>query len=573
MHSATQPYRKAATLLMLAIAPLPLCITRTSFGTADQNIQGVRVWGASGAVNTVPTDLGLVDQIAVGAGVAVARRLDGTLRGWGDSSNPARTVPTTVGAVEQFVLGWSHGVARRSDGSVACWGRNVELQATPPADLVAVWVGAGGNASHAIRPDGTVVSWGLNTDGQCNVPADLGSVTRVVGGYSHTIALRQNGTVRCWGRNVEQQCNVPASLTAATAVAAGYRHSMALRPDGTVVCWGASDGGVTTPPSDATGIVEIAAGEYRSAARRSTGQIVTWGAWSSPPTSIGVTSVLRLSSSHAAVIAEEDCDGNGVIDSTELAGRDCNGNFRHDCADAAFLIVEDCNGNSYGDGCDQQLSVTLQSGVLSPFGSGADAAWEIPNAAPALSSPVLEFRAIGDLGEALETATLWLDGLNLGPVLDSAQNCVLTGWQTRTIPGAIFNAARADNGTVRFRLSTSDAVDRDACPTGSWAEFKLAYTASTTSDCNSNGLLDSCEIAKGYAVDGNNNGVLDECEQGLIDCRADLDGSGTVDAADLATMLEAWGETKGKNPADIDGDGVVGSIDLSALLNSWGACG
>jgi hypothetical protein len=564
MRFTSPPYRTVATSLALVMSPLAL-------GAPDENIQRVVVWGAGGTVNTVPTDLGRVDQIATGAGVAVARRLDGTLRGWGDSSNPARTIPATVGVVEQFALGWSHGVARRSDGSVVCWGRNTELQSTPPANLVATLVSAGGNSSHAIRTDGTAVSWGLNAEGQCNVPADLGSVSRLAGGFAHTVALRTDGTVRCWGRNIEQQCNVPASLTAATAVAAGAQHSVALRPDGTVAVWGNMGG--FEQPSDATSVVEIAAGYYRTAVRRSTGQIVTWGAWSTPPASIGVSSRLVLGVDHAAVISEADCDGNGVTDFSELTGRDCNANFRHDCADAAFMIVEDCNGNSYGDSCEAQLNVSLQSPVLSPFGAGADAVWEIPNAAPALNSPTLSIRALGDLGEALETATLFLEGVNLGPVLESAENCALTEWQTRTISAASFNAARVGDGAVRFRLATSASVDAAVCPTGSRVEFKISYVAATSSDCNANGLLDSCEIAKGYAVDGNNNGVLDECEQGLVDCRADLNGDGAVDASDLATMLEAWGQSKGKQPADLDGDGFVGSFDLSELLNSWGACG
>ena len=50
---------------------------------------------------------------------------------------------------------------------------------------------------------------------------------------------------------------------------------------------------------------------------------------------------------------------------------------------------------------------------------------------------------------------------------------------------------------------------------------------------------------------------------------ADLNGDGTVDGADLALLLNAWGSTK-PNPADIDNDGIVSGSDLSILLNSWG---
>jgi hypothetical protein len=52
-------------------------------------------------------------------------------------------------------------------------------------------------------------------------------------------------------------------------------------------------------------------------------------------------------------------------------------------------------------------------------------------------------------------------------------------------------------------------------------------------------------------------------------CPADLDGSGTVDAADLAQLLGAWSGSA----ADLDGDGITDAADLAVLLGAWGACG
>ena len=54
-------------------------------------------------------------------------------------------------------------------------------------------------------------------------------------------------------------------------------------------------------------------------------------------------------------------------------------------------------------------------------------------------------------------------------------------------------------------------------------------------------------------------------------CAADLDGDGTVDAADLAELLGTWGKCAGC-PADLNGDGEVGPFDLALLLGSWGPC-
>ena len=54
-------------------------------------------------------------------------------------------------------------------------------------------------------------------------------------------------------------------------------------------------------------------------------------------------------------------------------------------------------------------------------------------------------------------------------------------------------------------------------------------------------------------------------------CPWDLDGNGSVGAADLLALLIAWGPNPG-HPADFNGDGSVGSADLLALLINWGPC-
>lgn len=56
--------------------------------------------------------------------------------------------------------------------------------------------------------------------------------------------------------------------------------------------------------------------------------------------------------------------------------------------------------------------------------------------------------------------------------------------------------------------------------------------------------------------------ILGECQ------REDLDGSGTIDAADLSLLLGAWGLT-GVRPEDIDGDKIVGAKDHALLLGAW----
>lgn len=61
-----------------------------------------------------------------------------------------------------------------------------------------------------------------------------------------------------------------------------------------------------------------------------------------------------------------------------------------------------------------------------------------------------------------------------------------------------------------------------------------------------------------------------------ITSTADFDGSGKVDAADLAVVLAAWGTAAHPahpaHPADVNGDGTVGCYDLWYVRGNWGPC-
>jgi hypothetical protein len=55
-----------------------------------------------------------------------------------------------------------------------------------------------------------------------------------------------------------------------------------------------------------------------------------------------------------------------------------------------------------------------------------------------------------------------------------------------------------------------------------------------------------------------------------LPCPADIDGSGTVDAADLSLLLGSWGSA---GAGDLNASGTVDAADLSILLGAWGSCG
>jgi hypothetical protein len=55
----------------------------------------------------------------------------------------------------------------------------------------------------------------------------------------------------------------------------------------------------------------------------------------------------------------------------------------------------------------------------------------------------------------------------------------------------------------------------------------------------------------------------------LVQCPADLDGSGVVDGADLGLQLANWGAP---GDGDLDQDGTTDGADLGLLLAAWGPC-
>ena len=54
-------------------------------------------------------------------------------------------------------------------------------------------------------------------------------------------------------------------------------------------------------------------------------------------------------------------------------------------------------------------------------------------------------------------------------------------------------------------------------------------------------------------------------------CTGDIDGNGSVNGIDLASLLTSWGPCTGC-AADLDADGDVDGQDLSVLLTRWGPC-
>lgn len=144
------------------------------------------------------------------------------------------------------------------------------------------------------------------------------------------------------------------------------------------------------------------------------------------------------------------------------------------------------------------------------------------------------------------------DGTGDGPALYAGGTFTMTG------DGPASRIARWDGSTWS---SLGDGVDDDV--------FAL-----TVFD---DGLEDAPSLFVGGAFTGEYAGdsflaKWSGCALPVIECLADLDGSGTVDFNDLLVLLGAWGPCKAPCPQDLDGSGVVDFNDLLELLGAWGSC-
>jgi len=562
-------------------------VMNVSFTPSVPTEGSVRAWGAPGATqSTVPPGVGLCRQVDAGHSFNIALTVGLGCAGaanvclWGSHGiSGLDSIPGALAdGASKVDAGYFHALAiRSSDSRVVAWGYNVNGQCNVPADLGPCTEIAGGEQfSLALTASGTVRGWGIGSSA-ASVPADLGTCTAIAAGRMHAAAVRSDGAVRCWGDNASGQSSVPEGLGACTKVACGHSHTVALRTDGSVTCWGSDAYGQCTVPTGTGPAVAITAFGFQSGAVLTGRSARMWGlnlsGQTSVPADLGPVVSLATGFEHSVAVAVPDCNANGVPDTAELAGHDCNGNSRLDACDAVDDLVEDCNANGYGDQCEKQLAVSAISPTFAPIGRGHPAEWIVPNAAPAVAPVTLRVRARGDFGAALEYVRIRIGSLVDVRMLGATDECAATPvFHEITIEPDTFNLGIDAAGALHVIAEPSDAVDALGCTGGTWIDMRLDYVGAASADCDANGVLDSCEIAGGWATDTNGNGILDSCEAPVNTCTADLDGDAVVNGADLGALLGAWGPAGPATSADLDRDGFVGGADLGILLGSWGPC-
>ncbi len=280
----------------------------------------------------------LEDVIAITSGTwhSLALKSDGTVWAWGrnnfgqigDGTFKNRKTPVQVKDLTDVVAiagGYLHSLALRSDGTVWAWGSNWSGQlgneAIVGASEVPIQVNSlsnistiacGGDHSLAIRSsDGTIWAWGNNYYGQLGTGLNtnstapvlvngLSNVSKIQGGYIHSLALVSDGTVWTWGNNrygqlgdgstIEEKHTPVQVMNVANIVNIATKgwHNLVLNSEGKIFSWGNNSNGqlgngtrsernIPVEVSELEDITDISTGWQHSLALSADGTVWAWG--------------------------------------------------------------------------------------------------------------------------------------------------------------------------------------------------------------------------------------------------------------------------------------------------------
>jgi len=274
-----------------------------------------------------------------------------------------------------------------------------------------------------------------------------------------------------------------------------------------------------------------------------------------------------------------DCDLDGKIDSCALAQGlvpDCNSNGVPDSCDIASGFAQDCDADGNPDSCNI-AGLWLSTPTQQPFTNSSPLQHTLSGLQPVDEDVTVELHYYAfTYGYYGQYVRVYLDGGEYYSFSDNYWGGCTQSTRSFNVARNTWNAMAAD-GQVQV-LATHPSWSN--C--GGYARVRIR-TAAPSPDCNSNGILDDCDIESGFDHDCNANGTLDGCDiangaeddnkNGYPDpCeldRGDLNMDGIVGGQDLAILLSYWGGT-GYTIGDMNHDGVIDGADLSIMLSNWG---
>lgn len=202
-----------------------------------------------------------------------------------------------LGVVQDLALGSGFAIALRPDGTVALWSATPNLPLRPPADLDrVVGIAAGDTFALALRDDGSVRAWGttFTNPSVLQIPSNLGPAIGIAAGAAHAAALMPDGSVRIWGSIFGGNTNPPPSASSLVSITARGPFLGGIRSDGRGVTWRSSS--PLSLPGAAVNLKSLALGPGFAIASRSNGVLVGWstGPGSPPQTATTITNLTQV---------------------------------------------------------------------------------------------------------------------------------------------------------------------------------------------------------------------------------------------------------------------------------------
>ena len=246
--------------------------------------------------------------------------------------------------------------------------------------------------------------------------------------------------------------------------------------------------------------------------------------------------------------------------------------------------ANDCNNNGIDDGLDLNPPTTVTTGNMGTLAGATTRTVTKSVSALSTGTVTVSVDALGDLDSTSEYLIVRLSnpptntsGIVRNMFLNDGLACPTTPQRaTFTLTKEEFNGLLGNApGSLKIDVTPTAGVGGadSTCQASSSVAVSIEYVAyNSTIDCNSNGVIDSCEIASGAATDCNSNGIPDSCDiaSGL---ETDLNGNGKADRCEYLVGSPAWPTVAGAVSAAPAGGTVLvlpGTYDGPVDLGSKG---
>ena len=114
--------------------------------------------------------------------------------------------PSELGPVQDVAVGIFHTCAVKTSGEIVCWGdrdrEDTVYSLFPPKDVLFLSVAATEYETCGITTNNLIQCWGRPFSGAMYPPSSIGRVKSIASGEEHFCAIKmENDEVVCWGSN------------------------------------------------------------------------------------------------------------------------------------------------------------------------------------------------------------------------------------------------------------------------------------------------------------------------------------------------------------------------------------